>query len=63
MYGGDVDQNNFIDGTDTQLIDNDAAAFASGYLVTDVTGDDFVDATDAALAGNNADNFVGAITP
>jgi subtilisin-like proprotein convertase family protein len=63
MYGGDVNQDDFVDGTDTQLIDNDAASFASGYLVTDVTGDNFVDGTDAALAGNNADGFVSAITP
>lgn len=63
MYSGDVNQDDIIDGTDTQLIDNDAAAFVSGYVVTDVNGDDFVDATDAALAGNNADNFIGAITP
>ena len=63
MYGGDVDQNDIVDGTDTQLIDNDASGFVSGYVATDVNGDNFVDGTDAALTGNNADNFVTAITP
>ncbi len=63
MYGGDVDQNDIVDGTDTQLIDNDASGFVSGYVATDVNGDNFVDGTDAAITGNNADNFITAITP
>jgi hypothetical protein len=63
MYSGDVNQDDIIDGTDTQLIDNDAAAFLSGYVNTDVNGDDFVDGTDASITGNNADAFISAITP
>ena len=63
MYSGDVNQDDIVDGTDTQLIDNDAAAFLSGYVVTDVNGDDFVDGTDASITGNNADAFISAITP
>ncbi|MBX7043703.1 MAG: proprotein convertase P-domain-containing protein [Ignavibacteria bacterium] len=63
MYGGDVNQDDIVDGTDTQLIDNDAAAFLAGYVVTDVNGDDFVDGTDASITGNNADAFISAITP
>ena len=63
MYGGDVNQDGTVDATDVSTIDNDAANFVGGYVVTDLTGDDFVDGTDFAIADNNAANFVSAITP
>jgi hypothetical protein len=63
FYGGDVNQDGFIDGTDNTLIDNDAFNFNSGYVVTDLNGDEFVDATDFAIADNNAFLFIGKITP
>lgn len=63
LYAGDVNQDGIVDGTDTQLIDNDANAFVTGYSIQDLNGDNFVDGTDALLAGNNADNFVSVITP
>jgi hypothetical protein len=63
MYSGDVNQDKTIDGTDVGRVDNDAANFVGGYVVTDLTGDNFVDGTDFALADNNAANFVQAIEP
>jgi hypothetical protein len=63
IYGGDVNQDGTVDATDVSTIDNDAANFVSGYVVTDLTGDDFIDGTDFAIADNNAANFVSAITP
>ncbi|MBX7043271.1 MAG: proprotein convertase P-domain-containing protein [Ignavibacteria bacterium] len=63
IYGGDVDQDGSVDATDVSLVDNDAANYVSGYLVTDLTGDNFVDGTDFAIADNNAANFVGLIRP
>lgn len=45
------------------MIDNDAANFTGGYVVTDLTGDDFVDGTDFVIADNNAANFVSVIRP
>lgn len=62
-YSGDVNQDGIVDGTDTQLIDNDANAFVSGFSVQDLNGDNFVDGTDALYAGNNAYNFVSVVTP
>lgn len=63
FYSGDVNQDGTIDGTDTRLIDNDAANFVIGYVPADVNGDNFVDGTDALIAGNNAENFVTAVIP
>ena len=63
IYSGDVNQDRTVDATDVSLIDNDAANFAAGYIVTDLTGDNFVDGTDFAIADNNAANFVSAALP
>ena len=58
-----MNQDGTIDATDVALIDNDAANFAGGYVVSDLTGDDFVDGTDFAIADNNAANFISVIRP
>ncbi|MGB3016896.1 MAG: hypothetical protein WBC65_03750, partial [Ignavibacteria bacterium] len=63
IFSGDVNQDGIIDATDTGLIDNDAFAFVSGYLVTDLNGDNFADATDLGIAENNSFNFVSVIRP
>ena len=63
FYTGDVTQDEVVDGNDGALIDNDAAAFATGYLNTDLNCDSVVDGVDAAYAENNAANFVSVIKP
>ena len=63
IYGGDVNQDDIIDGGDMSGIDNQAAAFASGYIPEDCNGDGLVDGSDLAIVDNNAAAFVGAVTP
>ena len=63
IYGGDVNQDGFIDGSDGLLVDNDAADFESGYVTSDVDGNRFVDGSDAAIVDNNAFNFVSVAKP
>jgi len=63
IYSGDINEDGTIDATDVSTIDNDAANFVGGYVVTDLTGDDFVDGTDFAIADNNASNFVSVVRP
>ena len=64
IFSGDVDQDETIDGTDLQEIDNDALAFVFGQLLrTDLNGDQFVDGGDYIIADNNAANFVSVIKP
>ena len=63
LYSGDVNQDGTIDGSDLSAIDNDAALFSSGYIVTDLNGDNLVDASDLLIADNNAAAFVTAMLP
>ncbi len=63
FYSGDVDQDGTIDASDLSMIDNDATAFVTGYVVTDITGDNFVDGSDYSIADNNASQFISAILP
>ncbi|MEO6693887.1 MAG: choice-of-anchor B family protein [Ignavibacteria bacterium] len=58
VYSGDVNQDQIIDGSDLLKIDNDAAIFLSGYVVSDLTGDKIVDGSDLSIVENNAGNFV-----
>lgn len=63
IFSGDVDQDQVIDGSDLLRIDNDAFAFISGYVVTDLNGDSIVDGSDLSIAENNAVNYVRVSKP
>jgi hypothetical protein len=52
-----------VDALDFIDLDNDASAFASGYIITDINGDGAVDALDLIVTDNNASMFVAAILP
>jgi hypothetical protein len=63
IYGGDINQDGFIDLLDMIPIDNDAYNYVSGYVVTDVNGDQFIDLLDMIYVDNNSYNYVGVIRP
>jgi hypothetical protein len=63
FYGGDVNQDGYVDTGDMTPVDNGSANFESGYLPTDVNGDGFVDTGDMTIIDNNSAGFVGAVTP
>lgn len=63
IYSGDVNQDEFIDGSDVSDCYNDASIGQSGYVITDVTCDDFVDGTDVSIIYNNASAGIGAAYP
>lgn len=63
IYGGDENQDGAVDALDLIDTENDAFAFLTGYVPTDLNGDGAVDALDLILAENNAFNFVSSITP
>ncbi|MFH1120719.1 MAG: hypothetical protein V1775_12930 [Bacteroidota bacterium] len=63
IYGGDVTQDGAVDTGDMTPVDNDAAAFVTGYVVTDVNGDGSVDTGDVTIIDNNGAAFVSAEIP
>jgi hypothetical protein len=63
IFGGDVTQDGLVDSSDMIGVDNDASAFATGYIATDANGDGLIDSGDMILIDNNASNFVGSIHP
>ncbi|MBK8550219.1 MAG: hypothetical protein IPL53_03840 [Ignavibacteria bacterium] len=63
IFTGDSNQNGFVDLTDVLGIYNNASAFVTGYVKTDVNGNNSVDLTDVILAYNNSASFVSKKTP
>ncbi|MBK6347770.1 MAG: chitobiase/beta-hexosaminidase C-terminal domain-containing protein [Bacteroidales bacterium] len=63
IYGGDINQDGFVDGGDVTPFDNDQFNFVSGYLASDVDGNGAVDTGDGTIVDNNQFNFVGSATP
>ena len=63
IFGGDENQDQLVDSSDMIDADNDAAAFAVGYIPTDVNGDGLVDSSDMILIDNNSTAFVASILP
>jgi len=62
-FAGEATQDCGIDSSDMIAVDNDNAAFASGYLVTDINGDGGVDSSDMIMVDNNNAAFIGCILP
>ncbi|KAF0197135.1 MAG: Endonuclease/exonuclease/phosphatase-like protein [Bacteroidetes bacterium] len=63
IFGGDVNQDGFVDTGDMSPVDNDVLLFSTGYLVTDINGDGTVDTADISILDNNSFGFVSKITP
>ena len=63
FYTGDVNQDGSVNLADVTTIYNDANAFASGYLVTDLNGNNITDLNDVIGANNNSNIFVSTIQP
>ncbi|MEO8446303.1 MAG: dockerin type I domain-containing protein, partial [bacterium] len=63
MFSGDTNSDGMIDATDIISIKNDASAFVSGYVVTDINGDGITDASDLLMTQNNNINFATIKAP
>ncbi len=63
FYSGDVSQNGFIDLNDVITVSNDASAFVTGYVNTDVNGDNSTDLNDVLITYNNSTNFISIRRP
>jgi hypothetical protein len=62
-YSGDVIPDGFIDLSDILEVHNDANAFLSGYVISDLNGNGIVDLSDVVLASNNSATFVRSVAP
>ncbi len=63
MFSGDVIKDGLIELSDLLEIYNNATSFASGYIVSDLTGEGTVDLSDILLVYNNSTSFVSKKTP
>ena len=63
IYGGDVNLDGTVDGSDMGLTENDVSGFAFGYNVTDCTGDGASDGSDMTLIENNTSLFLFMARP
>lgn len=63
IYTGDIVKDGVINLADITLISNDAAAFTSGYNISDLNGDSIVNLTDLLFAYNNSTGFVRVRKP
>lgn len=59
IYGGDVNQDGFVDLFDLIIVFNGSKNFITGrFMPADLNGDSIVDLTDIALCYNNSSNFI-----
>lgn len=58
FYGGDVNQDGTIDGSDLGMVENGAAVFEFGYNNGDISGDGATDGADLSLIENNSTLFL-----
>jgi hypothetical protein len=64
LYSGDLaPQDEVVDFFDQVTLDNDIAAFTTGYAVSDLTGDGLVDFFDQVILDNNIQSFVSSVHP
>ncbi len=57
IYGGDVNQDGFVETADVNLVFSDNVNGATGYILTDLNGDNFVEIEDLNIVFIN--NFLG----
>ena len=64
IFGGDVNQDGYVDPLDMSLIDQDSFNYVAGTgLATDLNGDHYVDPLDMSIADQNSFNYVGIKKP
>ena len=63
IYGGDANNDGAVTLSDILAVQNDAALFSNGYLVTDLNGDGAIDVLDLILAQNNTILLISTVNP
>ena len=63
IFGGDISQDFIVDLTDLVLASYNSYDYATGNLITDITGDELTDVDDLLILDNNSSEFVISIRP
>jgi glucose/arabinose dehydrogenase len=63
FFSGDVDRNQNIDLDDVVEVYNDANAFRTGYIITDLNADNVVNLNDLLVCHNNSTTFRSEVSP
>jgi len=63
IYGGDQNQDGFVNLTDVINVYNASSIFETGYKSTDMNGDNVTDLTDVVITYNNSSIFVSIKKP
>ena len=63
IFGGDISQDFIVDLTDLVLASYNSYYYATGNLITDITGDELTDVDDLFILDNNSSEFVISIRP
>ncbi len=63
IYGGDVNQDGFVDSGDYPDVVNDNFNYVSGYLASDIDGNGSIDSGDYPILINNNFNYIGTSHP
>ncbi|MBK7029744.1 MAG: hypothetical protein IPH45_11235 [Bacteroidales bacterium] len=63
VFGGDINQDGIVDGSDMAVIDNGSTLLLMGYNPEDANGDGIVDGSDMAMVDNNSTAVVTVNKP
>ena len=63
IYGGDVNQDGAINGSDKTIVNAFSGSFTTGYQYADINGDGTVDSADMTVVDNNAAAGISSSTP
>jgi hypothetical protein len=63
IYGGDVNQDGYVDSGDQSDVETASSNFIGGYVITDINGDGYVDSSDQSITETNSSAFVGSVLP
>ena len=63
IWGGDINQDGIVDGSDMNPVDNSATAVTFGYVTEDANGDGIVDSGDMNIVDNNSTAIIMSYLP
>lgn len=63
IFGGDINVDGIVDGSDLALVDNASTGLLHGYIPQDANGDGVTDGSDMAIVDNNSTSVIQVKKP